>query len=278
MAASNSVEEPSNGQDLLAITNSLKSISLHSSLDYDLVDTPTGISTLVDALDGQPTTPPSLYIDLEGVNLSRHGSISILQIFVSPSRRTYLIDIHTLRNTVFSTRGANGCTLKEIFESDAISKVFFDVRNDSDALHSHFQIELVGIQDLQLMELATRSFPKKHVNGLSKCIERDAPLSASERMIWKAAKEKGVSLFTLERGGTYEVFNERPPSEEIRLYCVQDVQFLPRLWSHYNAKLTKAWETRVREVSKDRVALSKSPGFSGKGQHMALAPKGWAWL
>ena len=87
----------------------------------------------MDALDGQPTTPPSLYIDLEGINLSRNGSISILQVFVSSSRRTYLVDIHTLRNKAFSTPGTNGCTLKDILESDVIPKVFFDVRNDSDA-------------------------------------------------------------------------------------------------------------------------------------------------
>ncbi|KAK0612665.1 ribonuclease H-like domain-containing protein [Bombardia bombarda] len=273
------MEGPSHQQDLLAISNSLEKISLHGGQpDSDLIDTPAAVSTLVDALDGQPTTPPSLYMDLEGINLSRHGSISILQVFVLPSRQTYLVDIHTLGDKAFSTQGANGRTLREILESDATPKVFFDIRNDSDALYSHFHIKLAGIQDLQLMELATRTFSRKFVNGLAKCIERDSPLSTDERVAWKAVKEKGAKLFAPERGGTYQVFNERPLSEEIRLYCAQDVQFLPRLWSHYDAKLTKTWETRVREVSNDRVTLSQSSDYNGKGQHMALAPKGWAWL
>ena len=92
--------------------------------------------------------PPSLYIDLEGVHLSRQGAISILQILISPQRRTYLIDVHALGSKVFSTAGANGQTLKTIFESETIPKVFFDVRNDSDALYSHFGICLAGIQDI----------------------------------------------------------------------------------------------------------------------------------
>jgi hypothetical protein len=36
----------------------------------------------------------------------------------------------------FSTAGTNGQTLKTILESETIPKVFFDVRNDSDALYS----------------------------------------------------------------------------------------------------------------------------------------------
>ena len=242
------------------------------------MDTLAGVSAFLDALDGRPIKPPSLYIDLEGVNLSRSGSISILQVFVLPIRRTYLIDIHTLGNKAFSTAGAQGRTFKEILESGVIPKVFFDVRNDSDALYSHFQIKLAGIQDLQLMELAARNFPKKHVNGLSKCIERDAPLDMSERRAWKAAKDKGVKLFAPEHGGTYQVFNERPLSEHIRRYCVQDVQFLPRLWSHYNAKLSKTWETRVHQETKNRVSSSQAPEYNGHGPHKALAPRGWAFL
>ncbi|KAK3309811.1 ribonuclease H-like domain-containing protein [Chaetomium strumarium] len=244
-----------------------------------LIDTATAMSALVDILDGQPTTPPSLYIDLEGVNLSRHGTISILQIHILPRRQTYLVDIHILGETTFSALGSTtGRTFKEILESETIPKVFFDVRNDSDALFSHFQICLAGVQDLQLMELATRTSPRKYVYGLARCIERDTTLSAAERRAWMATKERGARAFAPERGGNYQVFNERPLREEIRQYCLQDVYLLPRLWAYYNSKLTKAWEGRVAEASRDRVALSQMPGFNGKGRHMALAPAGWSQL
>jgi exonuclease 3'-5' domain-containing protein 1 len=243
----------------------------------DLIDAATAMSALVDVLDGQPTSPPSLYIDLEGVNLSRHGSISILQVYVLPRRQAYLVDDHTLGETAFSAASpTTGRILKDILEAEDIPKVFFDVRNDSDALYSHFQISLAGIQDLQLMEASVREYPPKFVHGLAKCIG-EAPdlLSPEEWTAWEAAKERGRDLFVPERGGSYAVFNERPLPEDIRLYCVQDVHLLPRLWEIYNKRLTPDWEGRVRDLSRDRVALSQSPEFNGQGRHMALAPPEW---
>ncbi|RYP84697.1 hypothetical protein DL769_001131 [Monosporascus sp. CRB-8-3] len=244
--------------------------------DSDMIDTCEALSTMIDVLQGLPSSPPSLYVDLEGDSLSRHGSISLLQVYVMPRDHTYLVDIRTLGARAFSVPGAGGRTLKQILESPSIPKVFFDVRNDSDALYGHYGIDLSGVQDLQLMELATRpSAGRRLVSGLSKCIEKDAPLTAAERLAWKAAKEKGVRLFAPERGGSYRVFDERPLSEDIRLYCVQDVRFLPRLWSLYDARLTPLWRQKVRDASAERIALSQSAGFNGKGRHMALAPRGW---
>lgn len=278
MAPLTPVKIVSNGENLAEATRLLAGIELDSLTNSGLVDSPGAVSALMDTLYKQPTTPPSLYIDLEGVELSRHGTISILQIFVQSTGRTYLVDIHTLRDKAFSTCGIHSGTLKEMLESEAIPKIFFDVRNDSDALFSHFQIRLAGIQDLQLMELATRGFGRKYVNGLAKCIERDAPMTSTEMNDWKATKERGVMLFAPERGGSYDVFNARPLSEEITRYCIQDVQFLPRLWASYNAKLTRAWDRRVFEASKERVTSSQAPAYIGKGQEKALAPQGWANL
>ncbi|KAL4963974.1 uncharacterized protein BDV14DRAFT_201232 [Aspergillus stella-maris] len=36
-----------------------------------------------------PNTPPSLYVDVEGVNLSRHGTVSILQVYHLPQDKVY---------------------------------------------------------------------------------------------------------------------------------------------------------------------------------------------
>ncbi|SPO04166.1 uncharacterized protein DNG_06849 [Cephalotrichum gorgonifer] len=278
MATSTFVKEGSPSQSVETITSSLAGIDLDGLTNSGLVDTPEAVSALVDVLHGLPVRPPSLYIDIEGVNLSRQGTISILQVFVRPKSRTYLVDIHILGNKAFATPGANGGTLKQILESETIPKVFFDVRNDSDALYSHFHIRLSGIQDLQLMELATRTFRRSHVNGLAKCIARDAPMGDKELVDWEATKENGIKLFQPNLGGSYEVFNERPLSEEIRTYCVQDVQFLPRLWTYYDAKITPRWRQRVLEASKERVTLSQAPEYNGQGIHMALAPQGWANL
>lgn len=159
------------------ITQRLTAVKLEDKSTIIFVNSTTAIAELVDSLDGPPTVHPSIFIDLEGVNLSRHGTISIMQVCHLPSKYTYLINLYTLGDKYFSTPGSNGRTLKDILESDSITKVFFDVRNDSDTLYGHFQIKLASIHDLQLMELSTQSFSRRYVSGLSKYIERDAPLS-----------------------------------------------------------------------------------------------------
>lgn len=154
---------------------------------------------------------------------------------------------------LFSTAGTDGLLLKGILESPTILKVFSDVRNDSDALFSHFEISLAGIQDLQLMELATRFGRKKFVNSLAKCIEYDTRMKTVERQKWKATKEEGARLFAPEKGGSYDVFNDRPLSMAIQEYCVQDVEFLPRLWSVYDSKMSPMWSRKVMIAANDRV-------------------------
>lgn len=260
------------------ITNNPMTANESEQLAFELVDTVTSLNSMLDTLQifkYPPPTTPSLYIDLEGENLSRHGSISLLQIFFLPKCFTYLIDVHTLGKHAFTTCASDGHDLKEILESEKVIKVIFDVRTDSDALYNHFDINLAGVQDLQLLELATRNFSRRCVNGLAKCIERDAGLTQNERSGWKTTKEKGATLFAPERGGSYQVFNDRPLSEAILKYCIQDVQFLPRLWSTYKTRLTPFWEARVLGATEERILLSKAPGFNGQGRHMALAPNGW---
>jgi exonuclease 3'-5' domain-containing protein 1 len=72
-------------------------------------------------------------------------------------------------------------SLKTILESPTIPKVFFDIRNDSDALFSHFQISVDGIKDLQLMELASRKGSQNLVARLAKCIEKESPVSTAAK-------------------------------------------------------------------------------------------------
>jgi exonuclease 3'-5' domain-containing protein 1 len=182
------------------------------------------------------------------------------------------VDIHTLGENAFLTCGANDQTLKNILELGTILKVFFDVRNDFDALYSHFHINLAGIRDIQLMELATRTFPKKFVKGLLKCIEGDLTMTAREMQSWKSTKEKELNLFVPERGGSYGVFNIRPLSQDIILYCIQDVQLLPRLWQTYDSKLTGKWAVKVEKATKETVDLSKTESYVGKGPQKALGP------
>ncbi|KAF9871311.1 hypothetical protein CkaCkLH20_11232 [Colletotrichum karsti] len=256
-------------------SNHLNGANTGEPKSYELVDTAAAVSKMIDAISVYTTTPPSLYIDLEGNNLCRLGTISILQIYLATNKYTYLVDVRALGSACFSTPGSHNMTLKDILEAKAIPKVFFDVRNDSDALFHHFKINLAGVQDLQLMEFATRKYKRKFISGLAKCIEKDSLMTEIELMEWKSVKEKGTSLFRPESGGGYHVFDERPLSKDILMYCIQDVQYLPRLWELYNQKLTPEWWERVRNGSQDRVRLSQSADYDPIGRDKAFGPEGW---
>lgn len=166
-----------------------------AQMAFTFIESYSSLADLLDSLNDLATSPPSLYLDLEGNNLSRYGSVSIVQLFVQPRQQVYLIDTCTLGSHAFTTAGSSGKTLKLVLESTAIPKVFFDVRNDSDALFSHFGIRLSNVEDLQLMESATRTSAGKCLSGLAKCIERDATMSHTLKQQWKTTKEQGPNLF-----------------------------------------------------------------------------------
>lgn len=243
----------------------------------ELIDTTSRLESFLDGIIDDTSKPLILYVDLEGNNLSRHGTLSLVTIFVESESKVYFVDVTTLQHDAFDTAGSNGRTLRAVLESDDIIKVFFDIRTDSDALFSLYGVCVSGIEDLQLMELASRTFDKRHLNGLAKCIERDSTIGFKEKQEWKSVKEKGKKLFEPRYGGSYAVFDERPLSPEIHTYCVQDVTLMPHLRAIYRAKLCDAWWKKIDKETKARVKLSQSANFNSKGQHMAQGPRGWLY-
>ena len=238
-----------------------------------LVDSESSVAALIEMIQTLPTDIPTLYIDLEGISLSRHGSISLITILVQPKDCVYLVDVHTLQSAAFTTAVADGTTLKSIFESPTTIKVFFDLRNDSDALHHHFDVRLRGVEDIQLMENAARSTGRRRfVNGLEKCIDTDAPISFEKRHEWKAGKEKGLKLFHPSKGGSYSVFNSRPIDVDIERYCVNDVQFLPLLRDVYWKRLSLAWRSKVVEETEKRVRQSQSANYQPQSEDKKFGP------
>jgi exonuclease 3'-5' domain-containing protein 1 len=91
---------------------------------YNLVATDADVANLVESLEKLPADPLALFVDLEGVNLSRHGSVSLLQIFTLPQEQTRLVDIHTLKERAFTQASANDTTLKSILGSPSVTRFF----------------------------------------------------------------------------------------------------------------------------------------------------------
>eukprot|EP00667_Euglena_gracilis_P019789 EG_transcript_21262 len=87
-------------------------------------------------------------VDCEGVNLSRVGQLTLLQM-ATPST-VYLIDVLVLKRAAF------GQGMKELLEDPEFPKVMFDCRQDSDALFHQYGVRLCGVWDLQIVELSLR--------------------------------------------------------------------------------------------------------------------------
>lgn len=134
-------------------------------MDAFIIDSRRVLRAFIDGLPDFKGSDPSLYIDLKGNNLSRNGTLSLITILVEPRHTVHLLDITTLGGDAFSIAGSSGQTIKRILESREVVKVFFDVRNDSDALSGLYNVRVEGIEDLQLLELASRDPPREYVNS-----------------------------------------------------------------------------------------------------------------
>ncbi|KAK1048053.1 hypothetical protein LTR74_017615 [Friedmanniomyces endolithicus] len=229
-------------------------------MDPKFLDTTAKLEKFLSDLGNCDGQPPRLYVDLEGNNLSRNGTLSLVTILLEPEGDVYLIDVTTLGRGAFTTAGIGGRTLQAVLESKDIIKVFFDIRNDSDALFGLYEIRVAGIEDLQLMELASRNFIQfRSWRGEG----------------WQLVKDNGKHLFDPQRGGSYAVFDQRPLQKDIKEYCTQDVTFMPHLRDIYRRKLCDAWWRKIDVETNGRIQLSQSPSFRGKGQHMAQGPPAW---
>lgn len=226
-------------------------------------------------LHNLPVLPPSLYVRLEGNNVSRDRLVTIMSIFNRPRNKVYLIDVYALQGKAFTARDETGWSLTGLLESHVIPKVFFDIRNDSDALFNRFNIRVAAVQDIQLMELATRSGSKRCVKGLLHCINNDCPMSSEERKLWTVAQESAIQLFTMERSETYPMVVTRPLLEKLHRFYVEIVQYLAKLWTLYQGRLDLNKSIKVALATTDRIVLSQSTTYNGSGRHMSLAPMTW---
>ncbi|KAK3111705.1 hypothetical protein LTR53_012772 [Teratosphaeriaceae sp. CCFEE 6253] len=240
------------------------------------VDTAWAVRDMLRAFCDLPAQPPrTLYVDLEGVRLSRHGSISLLQLWIPQHAQAFVVDIHTLGAQAFDTAFEDRLTLRLVLESKFVAKYFFDVRNDSDALFAHFGIRLAGVVDVQLLEMACRTGARDKVKSLAHCIEEAQVLSQTEAQRWVDRKEKVVHMFDSSYGGSYEVFNARPLDPLLLEYCVGDVTILSTLAASYTEKLTEQWVEQVRVESARRVDASQQHGYLPQGPHKAYGPSAW---
>ena len=123
-----------------------------------------------------------LYINLEGINLSRYKSFSLIAIFIYIQNFVYLINIYTLQSAAFITATVNSTTLKSVLKSPNITKVFFNIYNNFNTLYYYFSIQLYSVKDIQLIEnTAHLAGRHKFVNRLERYIDNNTPILLVEK-------------------------------------------------------------------------------------------------
>ncbi|KAG8995837.1 hypothetical protein FRB90_000081 [Tulasnella sp. 427] len=211
----------------------------------------TALSSLIPKLYELDRTRPALFVDLEGFDLCRHGRIALITIYASPMAMTYLVDVTTLGEASFTIEGENtpGKTLKSLLEDKFVPKVLFDCRNDSDALYNLYKVDMAGVVDLQLMELATRKRRQRsYVNGLARTIRDYAGLTPEALAEWEEVKNYGKKIFDTgdpETAGL--LFEERPLDEKLIQYSIQDATLLPVLYDIFDKEIQPKWRKKVEE-------------------------------
>ena len=218
---------------------------------------------------------PALFLDSDGRRLCRTGPLTILEVHVDVPNQshTYVVHVHILEHSSFSTFSTNGqYTLRKVLENPAIPKAFFDVRMDADALYAQYDITLAGIIDLQLMELSARAKRDGGSDGrlhsLATCVDHDSGLDPEKVARFESIKARGKALWDPALGGRYDVFESRPLSPDILAYCEASVLAMPRLFKEYNSRLdSKMYLTerhdfharRIVEASRNRVLVAHGP-------------------
>ncbi|CAE6437944.1 unnamed protein product [Rhizoctonia solani] len=251
----------------------------------DFIDSP---ETLTDALDSLCTlnlTLPSLFIGMHGIRVSRNGRLCILDIYVPALEAIFMIDITVLDHLAFSTSSLppkagsrRGLTLKDIFESPEIPKVFYDVRTSADNLFNAFDISVQGVIDLQVHELAVRVGSKRFLNPLALSIMNDIRPSEAVQQQWTDWISSGQKCISPELGGNLRAWDERPLRQELVNYCMADVIYLPRLLQVYESKLSNKpleWRKKIEHEVQARLKLAEDFSFDSYGRHMARAPADW---
>lgn len=241
-----------------------------------VVDNEASLKEMLLKMQDLPVKPPSLYVDAEGDNLGRKGTLALLQILALPLRCTFVIDIHVLKHAAFTTCASDSTTtttLKTILESNSTPKVIFDARNDSDNLFTEYGICLGGVRDLQLMEYFSRPRdPGFTVLGLSKCIERHLHAGPDVVENWKLQKEHGKRLYSPKLGGSTRVFFNRPLSSNVLAYAAGDVEYMSMLYHKYRQKLPPGRWKWVLEKSRKRVKTSHVPTYALSYDRRWIAP------
>jgi len=100
----------------------------------------------------------SIVLDVEGVDLSREGSISIVQI--ATREHCFILDV--------LGKGVDDplvVWLREVLEDDSVTKIIHDCRMDSDALHHNLNIRHSKVHDTSCWHFVITGLEDQNLNN-----------------------------------------------------------------------------------------------------------------
>ncbi|USW48083.1 Putative 3'-5' exonuclease domain, ribonuclease H-like superfamily [Septoria linicola] len=250
----------------------------------EIIDEVDGVSGMVDACVEEVLAKadvhdgPDLYMDCEGQNLGREGTLTHINIYLPRRNKAFILDIDQLGGTAFDIKGTtHETTLTKVLQDWSIKKAIFDCRSDSDVLFAHHKIALDGVIDLQLLEIATSRTRKnaQKLNSLSSCIGRlNMQKSARDHVL--EIKERGKEA--MKQGNP---FHERPLSKLMIEYSIGDLLLMPALYQYFTSRpgWNEEWAAREQHATTERLEVSRAPDFREREKagliSMKDAPEEW---
>ncbi|KAJ3416249.1 hypothetical protein HDV05_002539 [Chytridiales sp. JEL 0842] len=210
-------------------------------------------------------------VDLEGDNLSATGKAAFIQVRCKGSSVIYIIDCLELEKEIASNEPGG---LKSILQGP-VTKLFFDVRNDSAALHAQYGIDLNNTLDLQVAEVLHRKasgLRARFVSGLKKLLQ-EGPFfsSAMERRDAVDIKQEGFKLMDRASAtASTPIFLERPVSKAILMYSAVDIVYFDKMKEKLYDGLAPGTKVKALNVSKDRVGAWRNPRWDPKSRDNAI--------
>jgi exonuclease 3'-5' domain-containing protein 1 len=215
------------------------------------------------------------FCDMEGNNLGRDGTISLLQITIRSLNKTWIFDVTVLKEVVFGTNSPAGNSIRRVLECQEVQTAWFDCRGDGNALMFKAQVRMQNVFDMSLLELTVRQndFYKEYRWGLDKSIGRlpKSVISFEEYAEWHKIKNAGKSLC---RQHGYQLFDKRPLVDVLKAYAGQDTIYMPHIYDMYMKRLEKSDFTyqQILDESRNAIDLACSESFNPNDRNNSKAP------
>jgi exonuclease 3'-5' domain-containing protein 1 len=238
-----------------------------------VIDTQLSLHSMLDRIAILPTNPPSLFCALEEeTNLGRDGSTFTVWIYAVPTNTAYLVDVQLLDvgDELAPRIDEPEVSLKALFKSSAVPKVFFDIRKCSRLFFDLYRINMGGVRDVQLMELGCRPGPlsdKRYLFTLADCVATYSASSDVQKERQRAEQDITRLFDTREQEAADIVDNRLIEMDAQQQRRSRDLLILPSLHGRYDKKLRrpnrKFWQAQVQRATEDRTKLSQAPRYGG---------------